>query len=85
MAHAFGGVLDGRDLSSAAQEIRSDDVAVLVGFLMDPGRRLPVVVTSVAIETGRPSTDPHLLADQLIGIAHVFAIATAPATCVHAR
>lgn len=80
LARITRGTIDGLDLSEGPRQIRSDDVESLVRHLTDPARRLPVVVTTVRQETGRPSVDPVQLADHLIGIAHVDAIVTAPAT-----
>lgn len=72
--------LDGFPLRSVPREVRSDDVTSLVDLLTDRNRRLPVLVTSVSIETGRPVTDPVELARQLVGVAHVSVIVVASAT-----
>jgi len=80
LARGLGGFLDGRDLTGRPEDVRSDDIAGLVSLLKDPTRRLPVVVSSVLPDTGRPATDPAVLASQLIGIAHVYSILTVPAT-----
>ncbi len=80
LARELGGVADGRELAGRVPEVRSDDIGELVALLRNPARRLPVVVSSIAPETGRPSTDPLLLADHLIGVAHVLAITSGSAT-----
>ena len=80
LASDLGGEADGRPLTAHPKQVWSDDVADLVRLLEDPTRRLPVVVTSIAAETGRPCTDPLTLASQLVGIAHVVSIMASQAT-----
>jgi hypothetical protein len=80
LALQLGGRADARPILATASAARSDEMASLVDLLLDPHRRLPVVLTTVDPETGRPMTDPDLLAGHLIGVAHVFAVLTAPAT-----
>ncbi len=80
IARELGGTSDGRPVTGAPSEVRSDDVAQLAALLTDPTRRLPVVAISPAADTGRPLTDPVYLADQLTGLAHVFEFMAAPAT-----
>ncbi len=80
LALQLDGRVDGRPLLGTASRARSDEMTPLVDLLLDPDRRLPVVLTTVLPETGRPTTDPDVLAGHLIGVAHVFAILTSPAT-----
>lgn len=80
LALQLGARADGRPILAIASAARSDEMASLVDLLLDPDRRLPVVLTTVDPETGRPVTDPDTLAAHLIGVAHVFAVLTVPAT-----
>jgi hypothetical protein len=80
LAGDLAGEADGRRLIASPWQVWSDDVADFVNLLEDPTRRLPVVVTSIAAETGRPCTDALTLASQLIGIAHVVSIMASQAT-----
>jgi len=80
LARGLGGEADGRPVNGACPKVLSDDIGSLTALLLDQSRRLPVVVTSLAGATLQPACDPADLADQLIGIAHVFSLATVPAS-----
>jgi len=80
LARDLGGFADGRLLEGRSQPILTDDVTALRDLLMDPARRLPVLVTSISGTTFKSSADPDGLADQLIGIAHVASLMTIPAS-----
>ena len=76
----FGAEADGVGLSVEPRVVASDDVRELVGLLADEARSLPVVVLTVAEDTGRPSADPRRIASELVGIAHTAVLATVPAS-----
>lgn len=71
-------VVDGHRLGTP-WFITSSDVGGLVEFLLDPDRRLPVVVVSPAA-SGRPAVDPGRLADRLGGLGHVATLAARTTT-----
>lgn len=73
------GHLDGRPLRSAPVRVGSDGVSGLVALLVDPARRLPVVVISTEELGGRPLVPPVKVAELLAGVAHVVVLDTPPA------
>jgi hypothetical protein len=76
IAERFDGEIDGRPVSYWPTQVTTDTTPDLVALMLDPRRRLPVVVASVDPRLGRPSVDVRALADRLTGIAHTFAFAT---------
>lgn len=70
---------DGRQLGRA-HVVSSTDVPQLGELVLDPARRLPVVVVTPEPRTGRPVLDPQRLAVRLGGLAHVTSLAARPTT-----
>ncbi len=70
---------DGRQLGRA-HVVSSTDVAQLGDLVLDPARRLPVLVITPEPRTGRPVLDPQRLARRLGGLAHVMTLAARPTT-----
>ncbi len=80
LATATGIHLDGRPLSPVPARASSGGIPNLLQLLLDPGRRLPVVVLTPTGATGRGLVDPRDVAFRLIGLAHVVEIVDREAT-----
>jgi hypothetical protein len=80
LARNLGGLVDRRVIDGHAEVVHSDGIPALAGFVRDAVRRLPIVALTQAGATGRCSTDPTYLANQLMGLAHVVIVAPATAT-----
>jgi hypothetical protein len=75
-----GARADGRRLAATPQAVGDATISALEELLTREDRRLPVVVTTPWEADGRPSVDPHRIADRLAGVAHVVNITTPSAT-----
>jgi hypothetical protein len=75
-----GAWADQRRLDRRATRIDSTTVHGLADLILDPGRRLPVVVLTPEDATTRPAVDADALADRLLGLAHVFDVTVNPVT-----
>lgn len=62
-----------RLLQREPRTIRDGEVPEFVDFLTDPDRQLPVVFCSALNLSDKPIVDCDRLADQLVGLAHVYA------------
>lgn len=80
LAAATGIHLDGLPLSAVPARASSGGIQNLLQLLLDPGRRLPVVVLTPTGATGRGLVDPRDVAFRLIGLAHVVEIVEREAT-----
>lgn len=80
VAESPGGAVDGWDLVPEARQCRSDDVGALTQLILSPTRLLPVIVLTPEDASGRPALDPDLLADRILGLAHVVHIPVRVAT-----
>jgi len=74
LARSVGIHQDGRRLTAQPSIASAGGIPNLVDLLLDPGRRLPVVVLTPMGETGQGLVDPGNLAYRLIGLAHVIQI-----------
>lgn len=61
-----------RPLQREPRTITDNDVPDFVDFLTDPDRQLPVVFCSALNLSDKPIVAPDRLADQLVGLAHVY-------------
>ena len=71
LVRELGPEADRRVLSPDPWLITERNLPELHQLVMEPDRRLPVVLVSPWSQTGRPVVDPASLATQLVGIAHV--------------
>jgi hypothetical protein len=74
--------IDGRPLRPVPASVGSDGIPGLVDLLVNPERRLPVIVVTPADGTGRPLVNSLALADRLIGLAHVIEVSARSVTFV---
>ncbi|MBF6605167.1 MAG: hypothetical protein IVW53_06245 [Chloroflexi bacterium] len=80
LAQSPGIHLDGRRMGPLPARASLGGISDLVDLLLDPRRRLPVIVLTPAGETGRGLVDPREVAYRLIGVAHVVEIVDRDAT-----
>jgi hypothetical protein len=80
LAQSPGIYQDGRRLGPQPALASSGGIPDLIELLLDPVRRLPVVVLTPTGDTGRGLVDPGKLAFRLIGLAHVVQILEREAT-----
>jgi hypothetical protein len=72
--------LDGWRMGPIPARASLGGIPGLVDLLLDPGRRLPVIVLTPTGESGRGLVDPREVAYRLMGLAHVVEIADRDAT-----